>query len=135
MTFHVLESIITEHPEIIEDGILVIKSDNCSTQYKSRKTFNKVKALALKYNITIFWFYGEAGHGRGLVDAMSSFGCKKILNQAIICEDVWFKDAMEMTEFLKNECERDENKEYFYIDEKDTAARRRRGQKGVRSFV
>ena len=32
MTFHVLESIVREHPNTIENGALVNKSDNCSTQ-------------------------------------------------------------------------------------------------------
>ena len=31
--------------------------------------------LAEKYEIDVIWFYGITGHGRGLVDAMSSFGC------------------------------------------------------------
>ena len=38
--------------------------------------------LAKQYNIEVFWFYGEAGHAKGLVDAMSSFGCKKVLSTA-----------------------------------------------------
>ena len=121
MTFHVLESIITEHPELIEDGKLIIKSDNCSMQYKCKRTFKQMVRIAQKYDIDIFWFYGEAGHGRGLVDAMSSFGCKKLLKDAIVTEDVWFRDAAEMTQFLRNETAGHANKEYYFVDEKETA--------------
>ena len=38
-TFCVVEDIILNHPEVIEQGILVLRSDNCDEQYKNRKTF------------------------------------------------------------------------------------------------
>lgn len=81
--------------------------------------------LAQKYNITIFWFYGEAGHGKGLVDAMSSFGCKQILRSAIISEDKWFPDSQSMFEFLKEHFVGDNTKSYYFIDHCDTAMERR----------
>ena len=84
LTFNILEDIISKHPEIIQDNRLVIRSDNCSTQYKCKYIFNKMAKLAENYQLTIAWFYGVAGHGKGIVDAMSSFGCKKTLLQAIL---------------------------------------------------
>ena len=78
-TFHVIEDIIQKHPEVIEKGVLVVHSDNCEEQYKNKKTFYKMKKLAEKYEIIVCWCYGVPGHGRGLVDAMSSFGCKQPL--------------------------------------------------------
>ena len=132
MTSFVLKSLVAEHPELIESGRLVLKSDNCSTQYKSRKVFEEIRKLAALWEIEIWWFYGEPGHGRGLVDAMSSFGCKRILREAIICEDVWFKDARQMVDFLKKQNDADVKKEYYFIDEPDTAARRRKGKKGLK---
>ena len=36
MTTEILTSTIEQHPEIIETGRLILRSDNCSTQYKSR---------------------------------------------------------------------------------------------------
>ena len=132
MTFEVLESIIQEHPELIEGGVLIIKSDNCSTQYKSRHTFMKMSKLAAKYQCNVFWFYGEAGHGRGLVDAMSSFGCKKILRDAIVSEDVWFHNASEMTDFLKCNNSGPTTKEYYFIDEAETAKLRRKKKQDLK---
>ena len=32
----VVEDIILNHPEVIEQGILVLRSDNCEEQYKNR---------------------------------------------------------------------------------------------------
>ena len=65
MTSFILRSLVTEHPELIDGGKLILKSDNCSTQYKSRKIFEEIKRLAVMWDVEIFWFYGEAGHGRG----------------------------------------------------------------------
>ena len=84
MTFSILEDLVENHPEIISTGTLVLRSDNCSCQYKSKYVFQKMKELANKYNITIIWVYGEAGHGRGLIDAMSCFRCKCPLCAGII---------------------------------------------------
>ena len=54
-----------------------------------------LKTLAMKYDIQIVWFYEEPGHSRGLVDAMSSFGCKGPICQMIANEDKWFDTAQE----------------------------------------
>ena len=68
------------------------------------------------------------------VDAMSSFGCKKLLRDAIVCEDVWFENAAAMKKFLDKEntsgvgCK----KEYYIIDDQETAARRRKGRKTLK---
>ena len=47
-TFCVVEDIILNHQEVIEQGILVLRSDNCIEQYKNRKTFYMMKLLAKK---------------------------------------------------------------------------------------
>ena len=73
MTTEILSSIIEKYPEIIETGKLVLRSDNCSSQYKSRFVFRSLLDLAKQHNILIDFFYGEAGHGRGLIDAMAWF--------------------------------------------------------------
>ena len=56
--------------------IIRIKSDNCATQYKSKYVFKAWHTLAAKTNKHIVTFYGTSGHGKGLVNAMSSFGVK-----------------------------------------------------------
>ena len=94
MTFHIIRDILKHHPEIIEKGVLVLCSDNCQEQYKCKFTFYEMK-LATEFGINIIWFYGEPGHGRGLVDAMSSFGCKQHLCHEIVTNDSWFQNAEE----------------------------------------
>ena len=76
-----------------------------------------MKELARKYSITVAWFYGEPGHGKGLVDAMSSFGCKQPLRHSVISEDVWYLTAFDIINFLKSYFQSDDSKDYHLADE------------------
>ena len=107
-----------------------VLGDSCVEQYKNKKTFFKMKLLATKYNITICWFYGVPGHGRGLVEAMSSFGVKQPLKHEIITEDKWFPSANMIVLFLVQHLEDlgDYSKEYHLIDEEETSKIRARKQ-------
>ena len=71
--------------------------------------------------IIIVWFYGTAGHGKGLIDAMSSFGCKSALRHAILATDAWFESSAEILIFLKEHFKNANNKEYHIINTEDTA--------------
>ena len=56
-TFCVVEDIILNHPEVIEvieQGILVLRSDNCEEQYKNRKTFYMMKLRSITSRSTGF---------------------------------------------------------------------------------
>ena len=92
---------------------LKIKCQFCDLITAQKYTFYRMNQLARKYSITVAWFYGEPGHGKGLVDAMSSFGCKKPLHHSIISEDVWYPKAFDMVNFLKSYFQSDDSKEYF----------------------
>ena len=126
MTTEILSGIISNHPEIIEMGILVLRSDNCSTQYKSRFVFKSLLDLAKKHNIHIDFFYGKAGYDHRLIDAMAWFGCKGPMQKEIIAKDRWFKGGKEMCDFLEEHFDGDKTKEYHFIDESVTAACRER---------
>ena len=138
LTLEIIRDLIENHPYIISSGNLVLRSDNCAMQYKSQFVFNGLKKLAIEYDINIIWFYGIAGHGKGTVDAMSSFGCKAILRNAIITDDLMFNNANEMCTYL-NDKKTDSNRYYQIIDSKITA-KKRQGKKvgyplqGSRSF-
>ena len=80
--------------------------------------------LAKKYGISIGWFYGTAGHGKGLIHAMSSFGCKSALQHDILATDTWFNSSAEILTFLKEHFKNDKNKEYHIINAEDTAVER-----------
>ena len=86
--------------------------------------------LASKLNIRVTWFYGDAGHGRGLIDAISSFGCKGPLTSAIITQDKWIDTASQMVDYLQNHFQNDEYKEYYLIDPKETAIKRQKPKVG-----
>ena len=82
---------------------------------KCKYIFHQTKELGKRFNITIASFYGEARHGKGLVDAMSSFGCKQPIKHAIVTEDIWFKNTLEMVSYLQEYFKDDSSKEYHYI--------------------
>lgn len=77
-TNEIIMSNILTYPAIIAAGRLQLRSDNCSTQYKSRFVFHNLLCLAERYRI-----FGEPGHGRGLIDAMAWFGCKGPLRRKL----------------------------------------------------
>ena len=70
---------------VTKDGCLVLRSDNCSCQYNCHYTFFKMRELAIKKKITVAWFYGDSGHGKGTIDSMSSFGCKSPMRERCYC--------------------------------------------------
>ena len=60
--------------------------------------------ICKKYRISItvlVYIYGAAGHGKGLIDAMSAFGCKNLLRMDILGEDAWWADSKEMCKHLQ----------------------------------
>ena len=61
MSCTIISDIIKHCPEVIQKGHLVLRSDNCSTQYKSRYVFQGLLDLTKKNKIQITWFFGEAG--------------------------------------------------------------------------
>ena len=80
--------------------VILIKSDNCPSQYKCKNVFPTYQKLCDEYDITMIRIYGAAGHGRGLIDAMSSFGCKAILRQDIMGKDIWFNNSGDIVDYL-----------------------------------
>ena len=80
-----------------------------------------MKKLASEFGITIASFHGEAGHGRGLIDAICSFGCKMQLQHKIATNDFWFEYASQMVEYLKQYFKDSITKEYAMIDAASSA--------------
>ena len=94
----VLEDIFVSRE--IKNEIVVIKSDNAGSQYKNKYAFESLIELSNKFNVTIVRIFGAAGHGKGLIDSMSSFGCKSILRRDIVGKDVWFSTSDEIDSYL-----------------------------------
>lgn len=112
-TFSVIDDIIERYPEIT---IYRFKSDNCSTQYKSKYVFNGYKTLAVKHQKVFLVYFGVSGHGKGLVDAMSGFGVKGPLSQSILQENKMFYNSSEMINFLKDKKAEKDYWHYIEID-------------------
>ena len=136
MTFSIIKDIIHCHPEVIRDKVLILHSDNCQEQYKCKYTFFQMKKLAIDLKIKVVWFYGEPGHGRDLVDAMSSFGCKLQLKNEIVTFDSWFESAEKMVSFLKEYFVNDDSKEHYLIGDAETAqVRKQKNGRFVESIM
>ena len=114
----------------LETKIIVVKSDNAPTQYKKKWAFEYYSSLAKKYNVRIIGIYGAAGHGKGLIDAMSSFDVKSILKKDIIGLDVWFGDSRDIYEYL--DMRKDPCMNYSVIDQ--AAVDRKRMEKKARKI-
>ena len=80
---------------------IILKSDNAPMQYKSKWAFHMYQQLADEYNVRIIRLYGAAGHGKGLIDAMSSFGVKALLRRDIITADAWIANSDERCNHLR----------------------------------
>ena len=80
-----------------------------------------MKKITMELGITVSWFYGEPGHGRGLFDVISSVGCKQQLRHEIIANDSWFPNADHIAQFFKKYFSDNSSKEYYCVDPADTA--------------
>ena len=81
----------------------MIQSDNAPIQYKSRHAFALLQKLANEFNVRIIRTYGAAGHGKGTIDVMSSFGVKNVLRRNIVTHDIFFDTSEEIVDLhIKN---------------------------------
>ena len=84
----------------IKDEDLWIQSDNVPSQYKNRHAFRFYQKLADEFNLRIIRTYGAAGHGKGIIDAMSSFGSKNILRHDIVTLNVFSNSSEIIVDYL-----------------------------------
>ena len=96
----VLRDIISKYK--IQNEDLWIQSDNAPSQYKNKHAFSLYQKLAEDLNLRITRTYGAAGHGKGVIDAMSSFGAKNILRHVIVTQNIFFNDSESITNYLQS---------------------------------
>ena len=77
-TSHVVKHLLSLEDEFCQSEIIRVKSDNCATQHKCTYMFDFYHNLAVEQGKTVIVYYGVSGRGKGLVDAMSAFGVKKL---------------------------------------------------------
>ena len=112
---HVFTTTVLRHLiDQSESNIIRIKSDNCSTQYKSKYVFKAWQTVASETGKTLITFYGASGHGKGLVDAMSSFGVKAPICKAILTEDFSYQSSQDIYDYLIYRF-KDDNKKHFHV--------------------
>ena len=93
----VIEEMLSE-VEMQDDSVIIIESDNCTSQYKSSKHFYDTQNIANKYEKTVFRVFGIAGHGKGEVDHVG--GIAKVVIRRQIAAGSFFPDSSDMVEFL-----------------------------------
>ena len=84
-----------------DQAVIRKKTDNCSTQYKCKWTFGENRERAMSSGKMIICYYGSSGHGRGLVDGMSSWGVKSPLRKEIINHDFYMSSAADLVDLFK----------------------------------
>ena len=114
----------------IRDETIIIKSDNAPSQYKNKDAFAYLQNLSDEYNVIIARIYGAAGHGKGLIDAMSSFGVKSIIRKDIVTHDVWFDSAEDISDYLKRR--NNGRMEYTAINQETVNQKRRNVREGLK---
>ena len=68
--------------------------------------------------------YGVSGHGKGLVDAMSGFGVKGPIRNAVIREDFSYSSAKDIHSYLENRFNDDKKKLHHLLSINDIEKRR-----------
>ena len=58
-----------------------------------------------RYKVPVIRIYGAAGNGKGLIDAMSSFGVQAILRRDIVSHDYWFGSSNSICQYLSSVCD------------------------------
>ena len=84
----------------IKNEDVVIQSDNAPTKYKNHHAFALLQKLVDEFNLRIICIYGAAGHGKGTIDAMSSFGVKNVMRRDIVAQDIFFEKSKEIADYL-----------------------------------
>ena len=66
-------------------------------------------------------YYGAAGHGRGLVDGMSSFGVKSPLQKEILTKDFFWTSSSELASFFQEKGMHTDHQVYCEITKNELA--------------
>ena len=96
----------------VEDKVILIKSDNCSKDYKCAAHFDTMQRLADKYHTTVLRIYEVAGHGKGPVDHVGGIAKVKVRREVAAGNPLRY--ASEMVEFLTEKFKDKVNPSYMF---------------------
>ena len=88
----------------IKNQDLWIQSDNAPTQYKNKYVLFLLQRLTKEFNLRIIRTFGVAGHRKGTIDEMSSFGVKNILKKDIVTNNIFFNKSKEVVHYFSRKC-------------------------------
>ena len=54
----------------VKKDLVLVESDNCTSQYKSAESFHDLQYILDTYNVNLIRLYGVPGHGKNEVDSV-----------------------------------------------------------------
>lgn len=95
--------------------VILVHSDNCTSQYKSAESFYDLQNLSNNFGKTVIRVYGVAGHGKSEVDSIGGI-LKIAVRRAVSCGS-YFEKSSDITKFLTEKF----NQPLYVIEEVDSA--------------
>ena len=71
---------------------------------RTKYSFGLLNTLASEFSLQIIHTYGAAGHGKGAIDGVSSFGVKNVLRKDIVTHNVLFNKSEDVVDYLEIKC-------------------------------
>lgn len=94
---NVLQKMLSEC-DIFQISNLIVKSDNCFSQYKCAKKFYGLSQIANQFNVNVIHIFVIAGHGKGQVDQVGGLA-KDTIRREVAAEKN-FSNANDMVHCL-----------------------------------
>ena len=110
----VIDEILKLVPSVKDESVVMIESDNCSSQYKSAEHFHDLQVLSDRLNRVVVRMFGIAGHGKGEVDHVG--GLVKVTIRREIAADSRFESSNDMVTFLTHKFEANFNPFYYVFE-------------------
>jgi len=120
-----------ENTPIPDDSVVIIESDNCSSQFKSGHHFVDMQELANQFQHKVIRVYGIAGHSKSEVDHVG--GIAKVAVRDEVARGELFTGAREVFAFLQAKFGHKENPNYVIrnIEVQELEAERKRTARTV----
>ena len=94
----VIREMLSEE-DVAAHDLIVVDSDNCTSQYKSVLDLHHYQMIANDYNKTLIKMYGVPSHGKGEVDHVG--GTAKVVSRRLAATRVSFSGANDIVAALR----------------------------------
>ena len=118
-------TVLKKLPEGSTSSIICIKSDNCLSKCKCKYVFKSYLSLAPEISKLIIAFYSTSGHGKGLVNAMSSFSVKYPIRMTVLLKYFGYGTSEDIFNYLKTIDLNDQQKKYCVITQDESDIQRK----------